>query len=56
MTSPLPWKVKTRWTFNGTLVVEIVNVNGDTVIDEVLDENGMAYANYKMIVEKVNGK
>ena len=55
-TSPLPWKVKTRRTFGGTLVVEVVDANGDTVIDEVRDEDGAVYADYKMIVEKVNGR
>lgn len=55
-TSPLPWKVKTRRTFGGTLVVEVVDVNGNTVINEVRDEDGAVYADYKMIVESVNGK
>lgn len=55
MISPLPWKVKTRRTLGGTLVVEVVDVNGDTVINEVRDEDGTVYADYKMIVEKVNG-
>lgn len=55
-TSPLPWKLKTHQTFGGTLVVEVVDANGDTVIDEVRDEDGAVYADYKMIVEKVNGK
>lgn len=54
--SPLPWKLKTRRTFGGTLVVGVVDANGDTVIDEVRDEDGAVYADYKMIVEKVNGK
>ena len=54
--SPLPWKLKTRRTFGGMLVVEVVDVNGCTVIDEVRDEDGAAYADYKMIVEAVNGK
>ena len=53
--SPLPWKLKTRRTLSGTLVVEVVDANGDTVINEVRDENGAVYADYKMIVEKVNG-
>lgn len=26
-----------------------------TIITEVIDEDGLAYADYKMIVEKVNG-
>lgn len=55
--SPLPWKLKTRRTAcTKTLVVEVVDANGDTVIDEVLDEDGAVYADYKMIVEKVNSK
>ena len=40
MTSPLPWKLKTRRTFGGALVVEVVDVNGCAVIDEVRDEDG----------------
>ena len=55
-TSPLPWKLKTRQTFSGTLVIEAVDANGCTVIDEVRDEDGAVYADYKMIVEAVNGK
>ena len=55
-TSPLPWKLKTRRTFGGTLVIEAVYANGCTVIDEVRDEDGAAYADYKMIGEAVNGK
>lgn len=55
-TSPLPWKLKTRRTFGGALVVEVVDANGDTVIDEVRDEDGAVYADYRMIVEKVNSK
>lgn len=56
-TSPLPWKLKTRRTAcTKTLVVEVVDANGNTVIDEVLDEDGAVYADYKMIVETVNGK
>jgi len=56
-TSPLPWKLKTKRTAcTKTLVVEVVDANGDTVIDEVLDEDGAVYADYKMIVETVNGK
>ena len=54
--SPLPWKLKTRRTFGGALAVEVVDVNGCTVIDEVRDEDGGVYADYKMIVEAVNGK
>lgn len=53
--SPLPWKLKTRRTFGGTLAVEVIDANGDIVIDEVRDEDGAVYADYKMIVEKVNG-
>lgn len=53
--SPLPWKLKTRRTFGGTLVVKVVDANGDIVIDDVRDEDGAVYADYKMIVEKVNG-
>lgn len=55
--SPLPWKLKTRRTACiKTLVCEVVDANGNTVIDETLDEDGAVYADYKMIVEKVNGK
>ena len=55
--SPLPWKLKTRRTScTNTLVVEVVDANGNTVIDEVRDEDVAVYADYKMIVEKVNGK
>ena len=55
--SPLPWKLKTRRTAcTNTLICEVVDANGDTVINEVRDENGAVYADYKMIVEKVNGK
>ncbi len=55
--SPLPWKLKTRRTAcTKTLVCEVVDANGDTVVAETLDENGAVYADYKMIVEKVNGK
>ena len=50
--SPLPWKLKTRRTFGTkTLVCEVVDVNGDVVIDETLDEDGAVYADYKMIVD-----
>ena len=53
--SPLPWKLKTRHTFGTkTLVCEVVDANGDAVIDETLDEDGAVYADYKLIVEKVN--
>ena len=55
-TSPLPWKLKTRRTFGGALVVEVVDVDGCAVIDEVRDEDGAVYADYNMIVEAVNGK
>lgn len=54
--SPLPWKLKTRRTFGGTLVVEVVDADGCIVIDEVRDEDGGVYADYKMIVDAVNGK
>ena len=55
--SPLPWKLKTRRTScTNTLVVEVVDANGNTVINEVGDEDVAVYADYKMIVEKVNGK
>lgn len=55
--SPLPWKLKTRHTScTKTLVCEVVDANGDVVIDETLDEDGSVYADYKMIVEKVNSK
>lgn len=55
--SPLPWKLtKRRTACTNTLVVGVVDANGNTVIDEVRDEDGAAYADYKMIVEKVNGK
>ena len=37
--SHLPWKLKTRRTFGGTLVAEVVDANGCTVIDEVRDED-----------------
>ena len=40
--SPLPWKLKkTRRTFGGALVVEVVDVDGCAVIDEVRDEDGL---------------
>lgn len=55
-TSPLLWKLKTRRTFGGTSVIKVVDANGCTVIDEVRDEDGAVYADYKMIVEKVNSK
>ena len=55
-TSPLPWKLKTCRTFGGALVVEVVDVDSCTVIDEVCDKDGAVYADYKMIVEAVNGK
>lgn len=55
--SPLPWKLKTRRTAcTKTLVCEVVDANGDTVVDETLDEDGAVYADYKLIVEKVNGR
>lgn len=54
--SPLPWKLKTRRTsYTKTLVCEIVDSNGKTVILETRDdENGAVYADYKMIVDAVN--
>ena len=53
--SLLPWKLKTRRTAcTKTLVVEVVDVNGNTVIDEVSDEDGAVYADYKYIVECAN--
>lgn len=56
-TSPLPWELKTRRTScTKTLVCKIVDANDDTVVDETLDEDGTVYADYKMIVEKVNSK
>ena len=55
--SPLPWKLKTRCAAcTKTLVCEVVDANRDVVIDETLDEDGSVYADYKMIVEKVNSK
>ena len=55
-TSPLPWKLKTCRTFGGALVVKVVDVDSCAVIDEVRDEDGAVYVDYKMIVEAVNGK
>ena len=55
--SPLPWKLKARRTSGTkTLVCEIVDANGDIVVDKTLDEDGAVYADYRTIVEKVNGK
>lgn len=55
--SPLPWKLKTRRiAMTSTLVVEVVDANGDVVIDEVRDEDGSAYADYRFIVEAVNNR
>ena len=55
-TSPTPWRLNVRKTPQGGVsVCEIVDANGDTVVDETLDEDGAVYADYKMIVEKVNG-
>lgn len=57
ISSPLPWKLKTRRTScTKTLVCEVVDANGNTVVNETLDKDGAVYADYKMIVEKVNGK
>lgn len=54
--SPLPWSLRTRRSSRTkTLVCEVVDANGSTVIDETLDDDGAVYADYKMIVEKVNG-
>jgi len=54
--SPRPWKLVTRRTeCTKTLVVGVVDANGDVVIDEVKDGNGAVYADFKLIVEKVNG-
>lgn len=54
--SPLPWKLKTRRTsVTKILVCSVVDANGDIVLDETLDNNGAVYADYKLIVEKVNG-
>ena len=42
-TSPLPWKLtKRRTSGTKTLVVGIVDANGDIVIGEVIDEYGSA--------------
>lgn len=49
-------EAETRRTLGGTLVVEVVDANDDVVINEVRDEDGGVYADYKMIVEVVNGK
>jgi len=54
--SPLPWKLKTRHSGGSkTLICEIVDADGKTVVDETRDEDGAVYADYKMIVEQVNG-
>lgn len=54
--SPLPWRLKTRRSSGSkTLICEVVDANGKTVVDETWDEDGAVYADYKMIVEKVNG-
>lgn len=54
-TSPRPWKLKTRRTaMSNITVVGVVDANGDVVIDEVLDEDGAAYADYRLIVDTVN--
>ena len=55
--SPLPWKLKTRRSRGSkTLICEIVDANKKTVVDETWDEDGAVYADYKFIVDKVNGK
>ena len=38
------------------MVVKVVDVDSCAVIDEVRDEDGAVYVDYKMIVEAVNGK
>lgn len=53
--SPLPWKLKTRRS-GGTLICEVVDACGNTVVDETWDNDGAVYADYKMIVETVNGR
>ena len=54
--SPLPWSLRTRRSSCANILVcEVVDANGSTVIDETLDDDGAVYADYKMIVEKVNG-
>lgn len=55
--SPLPWKLKVRRR-RGTsaFICEVVDANGDTVVDETWDNDGAVYADYKMIVETVNGR
>lgn len=55
--SPLPWRLKTRRSRGSkTLVCEVVDANGNIVVAETWDDDGAVYADYKMIVEKVNGK
>ena len=55
--SPLPWKLKTRRTAcTKMLVCKVIDANGNSVIDETLDEDGAIYADYKLIVESVNKK
>jgi hypothetical protein len=55
--SPLPWRLKTRRSGGSkTPICEVVDANGKTVVDETWDEDGAVYADYKMIVEKVNSK
>lgn len=53
--SPLPWALKThRTSGTKTLVCEIVDFNGNIVVNETLDEDGSIYADYKLIVDSVN--
>lgn len=55
--SPLPWKLKTRRSCcTKTLVCEVVDANGNVVIDWTRDEDGAVYADYKLIVDSVNKK
>ena len=37
-----------------TLVCSIVAANGEVVVDETIDYDGDVYADYKLIVDKVN--
>lgn len=54
-TSPTPWKLtKRRKARTDMLVVGIIDANGNTVVDEVEDGDGSAFADYKMIVDAVN--
>lgn len=54
-TSPRPGKLKTgRTSMTNISVVGVIDANGDVVIDEVPDEDGAVYADYKLIVDTVN--